>query len=430
MADVPSAGPGYRRYAPVWSVRPVRWAFTGTLIGRMAQTMIPLTLLLLFRQRTGSFAAAGLAVAVFGTAFAAAGPVTARLADRHGSRVLAGAGAVSAASLVLLAVAASPAWSWTAVVIAGMSTPPLTSALRAEIVARLVAERDRAAAFSLDAVATELLFVTGPVAVAAAVALGRTTDAVFAAAGLVLAGSAFVTLAAGRSVPRPAPAAVPDRQGNRPAARLAPWLVIAAAQMAAIGFVEVAVTARVIQLGHPASAGTVLAVWAAGSVAGGLVYGSRDWPGRAASQLRVLLLLMAGGFAVIAVARDMAWLYPLMLAAGLSTAPAAAALTASFSTAGATAAQAGSFAWLASCSSLSGSAGYAAAGLLLTHATITATILAGAALPVAAATAVPRSRRQEQPAGDAGRRPDHGHVRDGPYAWAGQGCKPYRRPHR
>ena len=101
--------------------------------------------------------------------------------------------------------------------------------------------------------------------------------------------------------------------------------------MAAIGFVEVAATARVIQLGHPASAGTVLAVWAAGSVAGGLIYGSRDWPGRAARQLRVLLLLVAGGFAIVSRAGTWQWLYPLMFAAGLACAPAAAALTTSFS---------------------------------------------------------------------------------------------------
>jgi predicted MFS family arabinose efflux permease len=387
-----SARRGYRRYGPVWSVRAVRWAFAGTLIGRAAQTMMPLTVLLLFRQRTGSFAAAGIAVAVFGIAFVAVGPVTARLADRHGNRVLVGAGTVNAASLVLLAVAASPALSWIALVIAGISVPPLTPALRAEIVARLTAERDRAAAFSLDAVATELLFVAGPALVAAAVAFGRTADALFAAGGLVLAGSAFITLAAGRSARRPTPAAAPDRQGGRHTALLAPWLVIAAAQMAAIGFVEVAATARVIKLGHPASAGTVLAVWAAGSVAGGLIYGTRDWPGRAASQLRVLLLLVAGGFAIVTTAQDMAWLYPLMFAAGLACAPAAAALTTSFSVASST--RAASFAWLASSSSLGGSAGYAAAGLLLTHATITTTILVGAALPIVAATAVPQRTRR------------------------------------
>jgi predicted MFS family arabinose efflux permease len=396
MADqaAPSARPGYRRYGPAWSVRPVRWAFAGTLIGRMAQTMMPLTILLLFRQRTGSFAAAGIAVAVSGIASVAGGPVTARLADRRGNRVLAGAGAVSAASLALLAVAPSPAVSWIAVAIAGMSVPPLTSALRAAITARLTAERDRAAAFSLDAIATELLFIAGPALVAAAVALGRTADALFVAGALALAGSASVTLAAGHSARQPAPPAAPARRGASQAALLAPWLAIAAAQMAAIGFIEVAAVGRAIQLGHPASAGTVLALWAAGSVAGGLIYGSRDWPGHAAGQLRVLLLVVAGGFAIVSAGQDMTWLYPLMFAAGLACAPAAAALTTSFSMAGTTATRAASFAWLASSSSLGGSAGYAAAGLLLTHAPITTTILIGAALPIAAATTVPRRTRR------------------------------------
>ena len=68
-SGAPGAGPGaaplagWRRYGPAWTARPVRRAFAGTLAARMAQTMISLTLLLLFRQRTGSFAAAGLAVA-------------------------------------------------------------------------------------------------------------------------------------------------------------------------------------------------------------------------------------------------------------------------------------------------------------------------------------------------------------------------------
>ena len=90
----------------------------------------------------------------------------------------------------------------------------------------------------------------------------------------------------------------------------------------------------------------------------------------------------------MAAAGNLAALYPLMFAAGLACAPAATALATSF---GAHANRAESFAWLASSGSLGGSAGYAAAGLLLAHATVTATILAGAALPAAAAAVVPRS---------------------------------------
>jgi hypothetical protein len=397
----PSLPRGWRRYGPVWSVRPVRRAFAGTLIARMAQTMIPLTLLLLFRERTGSFAAAGVAVAAFGLAFVAGGPVTARLADQWGTWIMAGAGAVSAASLVLLGVAASPAVSWIAVVIGGVSVPPLSSALRATIVVGLTAEGDRAAAFSLDAIATELLFVAGPGLVSAAAALGEVADALFVAAGLVLAGSAVIARAAGRDVRRSRPIAAAGRHSRaRRTALLAPWLAVGAAQMGAIGFVEVAVTARVVQLGDPAAAGTILAVWAAGSIAGGLAYGGRDWPGPAVRQLRVLLLLLAVGLAMVTAAGSMVLLYPLMFAAGIACAPAVTALTTSFSAAGTgadVAAGTGAnrtqrFAWLASASSLGGSAGYAAAGLLLAHATITTTILAGAALPVAAAAIVPRTR--------------------------------------
>jgi Major Facilitator Superfamily/Haemagluttinin repeat len=353
--------------------------------------MIPLTILLLFRQRTGSITAAGLAVAAFGLAFVAGGPVIARLADRRGPRVLAVAGAVNAASLVLLAVTASPVASWVAVAAAGASTPPLTSALRATIITRLAAERDRAAVFSLDAIATELLFVAGPALVSAAAALGETADALFAAAGLVVAGCALVTRAASRRDRRPAPVAAAPRRS----ASLAPWLAISAAQMAAIGLVEVAAAARVIQLGDPAAAGTVLAVWAAGSIAGGLIYGSRDWPGAAPGQLRVLLVLLAAGFAVVAVAGSLAVLYPLMFAAGLACAPAATALTTSF---GARASQAESFAWLASAASLGGSAGYAAAGLLLAHTPLAVTILTGAAVAAASAAVVPRSAGRALPA--------------------------------
>jgi MFS family permease len=388
---VPAARPGYRRYGHVWSVRPVRWAFAGTLIARMAQTMMPLALLLVFRQRTGSFAVAGLAVAVFGLASVAGGPVTARVAGRRGRRVLASAGALNAVALVLLAVTASPAVAWIAVVAAGVSVPPLTSVLRATILARIVSERERGAAFALDAVATELLFVAGPALVSAAVALGAAADALIVAGGLVVTGSAFVAHATGdRSPPVPSPA---RGSGARRGAMLTPWLAVGTAQMAAIGFIEVAAAALAMKFGHPAAAGTVLALWAAGSVAGGLVYGSRDWPGPAAGQLRCLLLLAAVGFAVVAAAGSMTLLYPLMLVAGLACAPAATALTASFSAAVGAADQTESFAWLASASSLGGSAGYAAAGLLLTHAAIGVTIAVGAAFALAATAIVPRATR-------------------------------------
>ena len=102
-----------------------------------------------------------------------------------------------------------------------MSTPPLTSALRAVITARLTAERDRAAAFSLDAIATELLFIAGrpwwprP---------GARTDRRIPFRRLRPGPGrpASVTLAAGHSARQQAPPAAPARRAARQAALLAP----------------------------------------------------------------------------------------------------------------------------------------------------------------------------------------------------------------
>jgi predicted MFS family arabinose efflux permease len=380
---------GWRRYGPAWSVRPVRWAFAGALTARLAQTMVPLSLLLFFGERPGGFAVAGTAVAVYALASVAGGPVSARLADKHGQGVMLAAGVACAASLVLLAVTATPVVSWACLIAAGASVPPLTAALRATIVAYLPAKGDRAAAFSLDAIATEVLFIAGPAVVAAAAAAGRPADALVVAAGLMLAGTVTTALASRRGAHQPAQ--TPARQPAAALARLLwPWLAIAASQMAALGFVEVAVTGRAVQAGHPAAAGTLLAVWAAGSAIGGLIYGARNWPGTVARQLTVLLLVVAAGFAALAAARTLPSLYPLIFLAGLSCSPAAAALITSFSQASRSAGGAEHFAWLASCNNLGGSAGYAAAGLLIADSGVTTTILAGAALPVLAAAQAAR----------------------------------------
>ena len=385
----PAAARGFRRYRPVWSVRPLRWTFAGVLTARLGQTMMPLALLLLFHQHSGGFALAGAAVAVYGITWAAAGPVVARIAARHGAGGMLAAGMASAAGIAWLAVTASPVMTWIALVVAGASTPPLTATLRAAIVTCLPSASDRTAAFSLDAIGTEVLFICGPALVAVAVAVGTPSDALLLAAGLLLAGTITTALTA-RGQLRPATPGPARHVTAGLASRLGPWLVIAAIQMAAIGFIEVGVTGRAVQLGHPAAAGTVLSIWAAGSAIGGLVFGTRDWPGRTDAQLAVLLLLVATGFAVTAAAQTLPWLYLVMFVAGLSCAPAATSLATSFSQAGQAAHQTENFAWLESSAELGGSAGYAAAGLLLAHSGIIITLLTGAALPIAAAAGVIR----------------------------------------
>ena len=196
-SPAPAASRGYRRYRPMWSVRPLRWTFAGVLTARLGQTMMPLALLLMFRQRAGGFALAGIAVAVYGVTSAAAGPVIARMADRHGAGIMLAAGMTSAASIASLAVTASPLMTWVGLVVAGASTPPLTATLRAAIATHLPSASDRTTAFSLDAIGTEVLFICGPALVGVAVAVGTPSDALLLAAGLLLAGT-ITTVLTGR----------------------------------------------------------------------------------------------------------------------------------------------------------------------------------------------------------------------------------------
>jgi predicted MFS family arabinose efflux permease len=64
-----------------------------------------------------------------------------------------------------------------------------------------------------------------------------------------------------------------------------------------------------------------LALLSAGSLAGGLVYGARSWPGAPARRLPLLLLALGGGFALLAAAGSPGMLAPLLLACGLVLAP-------------------------------------------------------------------------------------------------------------
>ena len=71
----------------------------------------------------------------------------------------------------------------------------------------------------------------------------------------------------------------------------------------AVGIVQVALPAFADERGDAAAGGLLLAALSAGSLAGGLVYGARTWPGTAAVRLASVILGLGGGFALLAVAQ-------------------------------------------------------------------------------------------------------------------------------
>jgi MFS family permease len=73
-----------RAYLTVWRLPSAPVLLLAGFAGRLPSAMVPLALLLMVQQQTGSYAVAGLASAALGVAMAVVAPMLGRLAERGG----------------------------------------------------------------------------------------------------------------------------------------------------------------------------------------------------------------------------------------------------------------------------------------------------------------------------------------------------------
>lgn len=269
----------------------------GTLLGRLPNGMGALAIVLHIRAQGGGYPLAGALAAVFGLATAAGQPVLGRVMDRLGQpRVLLASAFSAAAGFALLAlVGVRPLpLAVVAVVIAGFATPPLEAGLRALWNAVLPGPSHVQAAYALDAASQEILFTVGPLIVVAAAALSTET-ALLLTGGIGIAGTLVVASShpsrSWRGEPRAADWAGPLRS---PGLRV--LLTSLTCAGIALGVYGVAVVGYAERRHDDLSSGLLLAVMSAGALAGGLVYGARQWPGAAHRRLPPLLGLLALGY--------------------------------------------------------------------------------------------------------------------------------------
>jgi Major Facilitator Superfamily len=382
-------------YRALLRTRSVGSALATSLLARAATPAASLALVLIALQRTGSYAVAGMVSAAWVGGVGVGGLLTSRVVDHGRPRlVLLVSAAVSAAGLVTMAAVRSSSVPLLVglTAVSALSMPPVGPTARALWPVLLAGSDERAAMYSLEAAAQELIFIVGPSLTALAAAVAAPEAGAVLAAALSLAGTvAFATTA---SLPRLAPPA--ERSGGRPSLRLLAVPMLAGGLLVGgLSVTEVAVIARSGQAGAAAAAGVLLAVWSTGSLFGGLIAGA--YPPRRGPQRRLVWLLASVALitAVLAAAPGLLLLGVVLVAAGGLVAPALGGLYSQVQQVAPPGAVARTFAMLSTAGMGGAALGAAAAGAVVEAAGAGAAFLLGAALPAAAALMIAGQLRRK-----------------------------------
>jgi MFS family permease len=298
----------------------VPWGFAG----RLPLFMVPLGLVLYVAGHHGGYVRAGLLTALYTAGGATLGIVAGRLVDRRGQAVvLLATGIMYPLSIIGLVLSVTRAWPLACVlaVIAGGVVPPIGSSVQSLWASLPLGEDDRSVMYALEAVFNEALAISGPLLLTLLTVIASAGAALVV--GGVLGGVGAVGLAATRS-----------SRGWRGSAGGGSWLgplrsggLLALLGVVAVGSVamgleyNLAVPAFAIQHGDPSAAGWLFACAGVGSGLGGFWYGTRRFGLAEHRQYLVLLLGVAAGLALPALAPGLWVLALTLIVGGLAAAP-------------------------------------------------------------------------------------------------------------
>ena len=273
------------QYRHVLAIRDTRNALALGLLIRIP--MFAGTVLLTLHVVTAlgrSYGQAGLVTAAATVAIAISGPWRGRLLDRLGLRRT-----VAPSLLVQLVCWSIAPWVDYAplmalAALAGLFVVPTFSILR-QVIIRSVPEHQRRTALSLDSAATELSFMAGPALGVWLATAWNTGWALFTVEmAAVLAGCVLwvanpaIKGAADGSDPAPVrpvePEPIPGAWRGFITMRVAAVYLAAACATLVLSGTDVAIVAALRSFEATSSIGWILALWGAGSLVGGLVYGA------------------------------------------------------------------------------------------------------------------------------------------------------------
>lgn len=353
------------------------------LTARFPNGMSSLAILLHVEQQTGSYGAAGLVLAATSVGQAVAGPITSRWMGVWGMRrVLTLTLAICVVAVLGLAFLPLNVPGYMVLgMIAGLSTPPIQAAVRT-IYPKLVNSSQLTPLFSLDASLQEIIWILAPVLITLVSTQIGTVEGLVLVAVILIGGGAWFILS-----PEVGRVRIPRSRNALGKVVLKPPVLLATV----IGFLLIGACAAV-EVGVVATfehgsltAGVVLAVFAVGSLAGGLAFGHIPIGPWAMARR---LLIVTVGLALTMVMLNVFWLGGTLVLAGIGIAPALAVLFAITSASVKFSETAEAFGWAGTGQLIGAAAGSAVAGFLVDvgdwrGAYFAATLFAAAGLIVA-----------------------------------------------
>ncbi|MQS06146.1 MFS transporter [Streptomyces alkaliphilus] len=299
----------------------------GTLVGRLPYGTAALAIVIFVRAEGGGYPLAGLLAGLYGLATAVGQPLLGRLADLYGQpRVMLPSALVSALAMGTFAVSGIDPLplAHAAVLISGLTTPPLEGGLRALWPSVLRGEGMLHRAYALDAVAQEIMFAAGPLVVLVLAGVWSPAVALLVINVLGVLGALSVVVSEPSRRWRSAP-----REAHWLGALRSPGLLSLLGAFffigAALGAIAVAAVAWAEVRGDELASTWLLSGLGAGALLGGLLYGARHWTGEPERRLRLLVAALAAGYLPLLFAPDsLVPMTALAALAGLFLAPALA----------------------------------------------------------------------------------------------------------
>jgi MFS family permease len=299
--------------------------FLASCVARLPMGALTLLLVLHTKDLTGSYGRGGVAAGVFALSAGLSSPALARIVDRRGqAAVLRFGGAVTAAAIMVVAFLPGDApfgAILAASALAGIAQPPTGACMRALWPVLVKDPEQRHAAYSLESVILEIVYMFGPVVIVAGVGSWSIKGALLLCAACELVGNfAFSFSPVSRSW-RPDGGRARDVLGALRGSGVRVLVAVFLLAGMAIGAIEVAVPALLDDIGKRDLTGLLFGFWGLGSMAAGFAIG-RVGPGKdPPRRLAVLLVVWGATHAAVGLGSSPVAIGLLLLGAGVAIAP-------------------------------------------------------------------------------------------------------------